>query len=79
MGAMTSLLLLKKAKQIVFGFAEVPEDIGARRVTLAAVNSDSLQHRLDDLDKQFRADPDKLAERQEAFAIHHGLVQLTAR
>ena len=74
MGALESRILLLRAKQAVFGFKNVPEDIGVRRTMLADVQSESLQQRLDELDKQFWADPDKLAELSEAFAIRHGLV-----
>ena len=76
MGATASLLLLQKAKQVVFGFRDVPEDTSARRTLLENVQSDSMQQRLDELDKQFWADPDKLAELSDAFAISHSLVQI---
>lgn len=79
MGASASLLLLQKAKQIVFGFNEVPEDTTARRTLLESARDESLQQRLDALDTQFWADPDKLAELSEAFAIRHGLVHLNAQ
>jgi hypothetical protein len=76
MGATTSLLLLQKAKQMIFGFAEVPEESNARRTILAVAESDSLYQRLDELDKQFWSDPDELAVRSEAFAVTQGLVRL---
>ena len=76
MSATTSLLLLEKAKQMIFGFADVPEVSYARRTTLAGAQSDSLQLRLDELDKQFWKDPDELAVRSETFAVSHGLVRL---
>ena len=79
MGAVGSLLLLQKAKQIVFGFQDVPENTSARRDFLANTSSDSRQQRLDELDRQFWADPDKLAELCEEFAVRHGLVRLTAQ
>lgn len=75
MGALTSRDLLQSAKQAVFGSGAVPEDTAVRRTVLAAVQSEALQQRLDELDKQFWADPDKLSELSEAFAIRHGLVQ----
>lgn len=76
MGAATSLLLLQKAKQTIFGFADVPEESYARRTIQAAAESDSLQQRLDELDKQFWEDPDDLAARSETFAVSHGLVRV---
>lgn len=75
MGARTSLLLLQKAKQMIFGFREVPEESIARRTILDAAESDSLQLRLDELDKKFWTDPDELAVRSKAFANTHGLVR----
>jgi hypothetical protein len=76
MGATASLLVLQKAKQMIFGFAEVPDESKARRTILAAVESESLYQRLDELDKQFCADPDELAIRSEAFAVTHALVHI---
>lgn len=75
MGATTSLLLLQKAKQMIFGFADVPEEQCARWRIQTSVESDSLQQRLDELDKQFCDDPDDLAMRSETFAVSHGLVR----
>jgi hypothetical protein len=74
MGAFASLLLLQRAKQMIFGFVDVPEESYARRTVLAAAESDSLWQRLEELDQQFWADPDNLADRSAAFAICHGLV-----
>lgn len=75
MDATMSLLLLEKAKQMIFGFADVPEESCTRRRIQASVDGDSLQQRLDELDKQFWDDPDNLATRSEKFAINHGLVR----
>lgn len=75
MGATASLLLLQQAKQMIFGFANVPEESRARRTNQAAAESNSLQQRLDELDKQFCEDPDDLATRSEKFAISRGLVR----
>ncbi len=75
MGATTSLLLLQQAKQMIFGFTDVPEETRARRSIQMSVESDALQQRLDELDKQFWKDPDNLAMRSEKFAISHGLVR----
>lgn len=79
MGALASLLLLQKAKQAVFGFADVPEDTCTRRIMLRAAESASLQQRLDELDRQFWQDPDKLGELSEAFAIRLGLLPVDAQ
>lgn len=79
MGAVVSLNLLQRAKQVIFEFNDVPEDTGARRAMLASVQNASLQQRLDELDKNFWADPDKLAVLSEGFAIRHGLVQENAQ
>lgn len=78
MGALASLLLLQRAKQMIFGFVDVPEDSFARRTMLVAAESDSLWKRLQELDQEFCAAPDELAVRSEAFAIGHGLVVQTA-
>jgi hypothetical protein len=75
MGATTSLLLLQKAKQMIFGFAKVPEESYPRRTILAAAENFSLRNRLNELDEQFWADPDELAARSEAFAVSHRLIR----
>lgn len=74
MGALASLILLQKAKQVVFGFQAVPVDTGVRRSMIAAIGDESQQRRLDELDKQFCADPDKLAELSQNFAVRHDLI-----
>lgn len=75
MGATTSLLLLEKAKKMIFGLADVPGETGIRRRIQVAVDSDALQRRLDQLDKKFWGDAGNLATRIENFAISHGLVR----
>lgn len=75
MGAAVSLQLLQEAKQVVFGMGDVPRDTVARREYLATFEDGVIQERLDQLDRKFWEDPDKLGERSEAFAIRHGLVQ----
>lgn len=75
MDATTSLVLLQKAKQMIFGFGEVPLDSYTRRKVIAAAEGAALQQRLDQLDRQFWTDPDELAVRSEAFAVTHGLVR----
>lgn len=76
MGALKSRLLLQRAKHMIFGFADVPEDSCARRTMLVAAESDSLWQRLDELDKQFWEDPDNLAVLSEQFAISCNLVKV---
>lgn len=76
MKALKSRDLLQNAKQAIFGSRAVPDDTGARRTVLVAVQNDALQSELDELDKQFWADPDRLSELSQAFAIRHGLVQV---
>ena len=76
MGAQASLILLQKAKQVVFGFQAIPEDTGMRRSMLTPMGDESHQRRLDELDKQFWADPDNLAELSQDFAVRHVLLQV---
>ncbi|WP_379655220.1 DUF4375 domain-containing protein [Pseudoxanthomonas sp. UC19_8] len=73
MGATHSLELLKKAKQILFGFGSVPVDTWTRRQRVIQMRPDD--RRLDALDGRFCADPDRLSDRCQAFALHHGLFQ----
>jgi len=75
LGATKSLELLLRAKQIVFGFRDVPTYTAQRRQT---TTSDSQLSRLDPLDRQFWADPDGLVERVEAFLHEHGLIPAVA-
>lgn len=74
MGALASLILLQKAKQVIFGFQAVSEDTGVRRSMLTSVGDESQQQRLNELDKQFWADPDRLAELSQDFAVRHNLL-----
>ena len=75
LGATRSLELLLRAKQVVFGFRDVPAFTAQRRQT---TTSDSQLSRLDRLDRQFWADPDGLVERVEAFLDRHGLIPAVA-
>lgn len=77
MAATTSLLLLQKAKQMIFGFAVVPIETVMRRTIVIGAESDSLQERLNRLDEQFWQDPDGMEGRIKAFALSRGLVRLT--
>lgn len=71
LGATKSLELLLRAKQIVFGFREVPTQTARRRQTTI---SDSQLGRLEPLNRQFWADPDGLVEKVETFLRKHGLI-----
>lgn len=75
MGALQTLNLLERAKQIVFGFASVPPDTSKRRSLLQRCTNDSTSSRLEVLDQMFCKDPDNIAERSRAFALNHQLVQ----
>ena len=73
-GAKQSIAILQRAKQVVFGFDEVPEDTEKRRKLLQKLASDSRTKRLEELDAQYYRDPDGLSARIDAFARAHGLV-----
>lgn len=72
-GALASLDLLLRAKQVVFGFGEVPAETSRRRQKSARTSGSQIT-RLDRLDRLFWADPDDLSARAEAFLLKHGLV-----
>ena len=74
MGALKSLELLRKAKQVMFDFSDIPENTMARRQLLAGQGNDSRSSRLEQLDRLFCEDPDGLSELSQAFAVRHGLV-----
>ena len=74
MEAMQALSLLRRAKQIVFGVAPVPEDTERRREILRQLDFEFSAHKLEELDDLFWKDPDGLSERTEAFARQHRLV-----
>ncbi|MDC7807413.1 DUF4375 domain-containing protein [Luteimonas sp BLCC-B24] len=76
-GALASLDLLLRAKQVLFGFGEVPVLTSRRRLT-SARTSDSKASRLDKLDRLFWTDPDGLSSRLEALLLRHGLVSHVA-
>jgi hypothetical protein len=70
-GASESLKLLTAAKILFFGDAQVPPDTGERRSILRNTDAETQEKRdkeLDDLDRAFWADPDKLSERMYQFA-----------
>jgi hypothetical protein len=76
MGAAESIQLLRKAKQILFDFSDVPIDTGERRAFLRKHSSHSRNSRVDQLDELFRKDPDSLLERIERYANSHELWRL---
>lgn len=79
MGAIKSLKLLQKAKQVMFDFADIPKSTVTRRQRLATQRNASRSSRLEQLDKLFWADPDHLSELSQAFAIQHSLVPAAAQ
>jgi hypothetical protein len=74
-GALQALQLLRKAKQIVFGFAEPPQSTGRRRALLHSVEN-ACEVRLASLDSLFRKDPDSLGAKLELFAKEQGLISV---
>ena len=68
MGATFTLELMKRAKQILFAFRDVPEDTAERRRLLSNTASPSREARMGELDTLFCEDPDGLAERIQQFA-----------
>lgn len=74
MGATHALLLLQRAKQVLFDFEEVPEGTEQRRRMLQQRATESRTQRLEELDTLYWKDPDGLSSRSEAYARKHGLV-----
>ena len=72
MGATHSIALLRSAKSRLFGKAMVPREQEERWSILRNLDSDDL----DDLDKAFYDDSDRLDDRLEAFARETRLVKL---
>jgi hypothetical protein len=75
MEALQALDLVRQAKQIVFGFSDVPKDRGLRQSKLMQGDNKSRTERLERIDEKYWKDPDKLSERSARFAQQHGLVQ----
>lgn len=62
------------AKELLFGEASVPPDRSRRHEAMSAVDAAlSAQIRLEALDEEFCADPDRLDERCRLYAIRHHL------
>lgn len=73
--AIRTLELLEEAKETLFPGIQVPLDTRARREFILIICADgSRQEMLDELDKRFYADPDRITSRLEAFVRYHGLV-----
>lgn len=72
LGALHSLRLLRRAKEILFANDEVPLHTLTRRryLTSHAISDDTA---LDPLDKEFWSDPDALYEKLSTFAAEHHL------
>jgi hypothetical protein len=75
MGAQQALELLLRAKQVVFGFEEPPQDTERRRAFLR-VSIDGCSERLGVLDALFWEDPDSLGSKVAQFAQDRGLVSV---
>lgn len=73
-----SLQLLRQAKDIVFPGVPVPVDMETRRNAMPVVNPDDARPlwavKLDNLDRQFYANPDTLTPKLQAFARERGLI-----
>jgi len=68
---LASLQLLRQAKEVVFPGVPVPVDMETRRNAMPRpLGAD----KLDNLDRQFYANPDTLTPKLQAFAREHGLV-----
>jgi hypothetical protein len=67
--------LLLRAKEVLFGGRLVPVNQGERCKQMPTVGNDAApEHKqLDELDKLFYEDPDKLGDRCKLFAISNGL------
>lgn len=77
-GATRAFELLHIAKELLFPATAVPEDTKTRRQVLRddpeCTRLAQLDPKLDDLDREFWTDPEKLESRLRAFAREHGLV-----
>jgi hypothetical protein len=72
LGAQHSLRLLREAKDILFAGQDVPVNTGTRRDFLSK-HPASRPERLDELDKEFWADPDGLYEKLPNYAVANAL------
>jgi hypothetical protein len=76
LGARESLRLLRDAKDVVFGAQPVPKTKAQRSAVLSRLTTERSPDRtakLDHLDKEFWADPDKLSDRIERYAEANAL------
>jgi len=79
LGATESLGLLIEAKEILFGAIPAPPTQSQRYAVFPGISETHAappdwSERLDDLDRRFCADPDRLGERLDRFAQNHGLL-----
>nr|WP_316643371.1 DMP19 family protein [uncultured Roseateles sp.] len=67
--------LLLRAKEVLFGDGLVPVDRSERCSQMPTIGNDAApgHKQLDELDRLFYEDPDKLGERCKCFAISNGL------
>jgi len=78
--AFESLKLLREAKQILFGDADVQSDKGERNLAMKVFPETGAQHtewciRLALIDKEYWRDPDGLDGKLNAFADKNGLIE----
>ena len=73
--ALTAAALLLRAKEILFGYGDVPVDRKQRIELMQTVSNDNAPEwrQLYELDKEFCEDPDKLAERCHVYGITNRL------
>lgn len=68
-----ALELLRRAKQVLFDFADVPSDTETRRALMRKNASRSRDLRAEEFDKLYWNDPDSLADKLEEYAREHKL------
>ena len=73
MGAERALELLRRAKQVLFDFGDVPSDTEVRRARMRKDSSRSRDSRAKELDELYWKDPDSLADKLEEYARAHKL------
>ena len=73
--AIASAGILIQAKEVLFGIKPVPVDRGQRLRLMPNIENDAApeHQQLEELDKAFWADTEKLGERCKVFANKHGL------
>ena len=66
--------LTLQAKEIIFGELTPPSEATARREHMKQAPTADVRKKLDEIDRAFCADPEKLGERLDAFARNSGLL-----